>query len=82
MTAVLISMGFVAIPMGSASAAWIQASQDRVTQTSKTLGSIKWIKISGLNEAAFSVIQKLRKQELKISLRFRILLGMTILLGT
>jgi ATP-binding cassette, subfamily C (CFTR/MRP), member 1 len=81
MAAVLFGMTFFAIPMGKTSASWIAASADRVTQTTKTLGSIKWIKISGLNEVAFSTIRKLRTRELEVSLKYRILLGATLLIS-
>ncbi|WYZ37828.1 hypothetical protein EsH8_II_001334 [Colletotrichum jinshuiense] len=76
---VLIATAFCAIPTGKASAEWIKASQDRVSATSKTLGNIKWLKISGLNDAAFSVIRKLRGTELEVSRRFRILLGVSMM---
>ncbi|CCF44599.1 ABC transporter [Colletotrichum higginsianum] len=76
---VLIATAFLAVPTGKASAEWIKASQDRVSTTSKTLGNIKWLKVSGLNDAAFSVIQKLRDTELKVSRRFRILLGVSMM---
>lgn len=65
--------------MGKASAEWIKASQDRVTATSKTLGSIKWLKVSGLNDVAFSVIRQLRSAELVASKRYRVLLSMTMM---
>ncbi|KAI8175262.1 ABC transporter atnG [Colletotrichum sp. SAR 10_66] len=78
--ATIILMGFLAVPTGKASAQWIKASQDRVTTTSKTLGSIKWLKVSGLNDVAFSVIQKLRSTELVVSKRYRVLLGISMML--
>ncbi|KAJ0288366.1 hypothetical protein CBS470a_004951 [Colletotrichum nupharicola] len=53
---------------------------DRVTTTSKTLGSIKWLKVSGLNDVAFSVIQNLRSTELVVSKRYRVLLGISMML--
>ncbi|EQB44229.1 ABC transporter [Colletotrichum gloeosporioides Cg-14] len=78
--ATIILMGFLAVPTGKASAQWIKASQDRVTTTSKTLGSIKWLKVSGLNDVAFSVIQNLRRTELVVSKRYRVLLGISMML--
>ncbi|KAI8221422.1 ABC transporter atnG [Colletotrichum sp. SAR 10_99] len=78
--ATIILMGFLALPTGKASAQWIKASQDRVTTTSKTLGSIKWLKVSGLNDVAFSVIQNLRSTELVVSKRYRVLLGISMML--
>jgi ATP-binding cassette, subfamily C (CFTR/MRP), member 1 len=76
---VLLVTGILAIPTGKAQAAWIKASEERVTTTSKTLGSIKWIKISGLNEKAFSIIQSLRSHELEVSAKFRMLIGVSFM---
>ncbi|EXF80647.1 ABC transporter [Colletotrichum fioriniae PJ7] len=76
---VLLATAFIAVPTGKASAEWIKASQDRVSTTSKTLGNIKWLKISGLNDVAFSVIQRLRTVELEVSKRFRVLLGISMM---
>jgi hypothetical protein len=70
----------MAIPSGTAQALWIAASQSRVTATSKTLGSIKWIKVSGLNDMAFALIRRLRTAELAVSLRFRLLLAGTMVM--
>ncbi|KAK2593028.1 hypothetical protein QQS21_009282 [Conoideocrella luteorostrata] len=78
--AVLVLMSFLAVYIGKAQAAWIQASQDRVTTTSKTLGSIKWLKMSGLNDVAFAMIRKLRAHELKVSEKFRMLTGASLML--
>jgi ATP-binding cassette, subfamily C (CFTR/MRP), member 1 len=76
----MVGTVFVAIPTGKAQALWTKASQDRVTATSKTLGSIKWLRISGLNDMAFSLIRKLRAREMEVSLRFRLLLGISMIL--
>ncbi|KAK2049863.1 ABC transporter [Colletotrichum somersetense] len=79
---VLFATAFFAIPTGKASTEGIKASQDRVSTTSKTLGSIKWLKSSGLSGVAFSVIQKLRVTELDVSRRFRVLLGVSMIIRT
>ena len=76
----MIGIGFIAVPTGNAQAAWNQASQDRVTATSKTLGNIKWLTISGLNEKAFDMIRSLRSRELQVSRRYRVLLGVCLAL--
>lgn len=76
----MIGTVFIAIPTGTRQADWIKASQQRVSSTSKTLGGIKWIKISGLSEVAFIVIKNLRTRELEISERFRWLLGVSMML--
>lgn len=77
---VLVASAFVAVPIGKAQAAWIQASQDRVTTTSKTLASIKPLKISGLSSLAFSAVRDLRATELRVSEKFRKLLAATLIL--
>ena len=64
----------VAVFMGKAQANWIQASQQRVARTAATIGNVKWIKLSGLTDSAFSIIQHLRVRELEMSRRFRVLL--------
>ncbi len=64
----------VAVFMGKAQAKWIQASQERVAKTASTISSIRWIKLSGLTDSAFSIIRLLRIRELELSRRFRVLL--------
>lgn len=78
---VMIGSVFLAIPTGRHQASWIQASQNRVTATSKALGSIKWLRVSGLNDMAFTVIRNLRLHELEVSKRFRIFLGISLILA-
>ena len=70
----------LAAPSGKAQAKWIAASQDRVGQTSKTLGAVKGLKVSGLTEMAFSMVRKLRTRELAISMRYRLLFGVSMIL--
>jgi hypothetical protein len=70
----------LALPSGPAQAAWIQATQVRVTATTKTLGNIKGLKISALTEVAFQILRNLREQELKTSMKFRLLLGGSMVL--
>lgn len=77
----MISTFFLAVPTGKAQAAWIQASQDRVTATSKLLGSIKSLKASGLSNIAFGMIREARTEELKVSRKCRLLLGAALILG-
>lgn len=77
--ATMILGGIVAIPTGKAQAAWIQASQKRVSVTSYILGKMKWIRLSGLNSFAFERIQDLRIGELRTSERYRSLLTLVLL---
>ena len=70
---VIASMG-LAIAIGVSMAAWIQASQDRVTATSKVLRSMKCLKISDLTEISFDMLRNLRITELDVSSKYRHLL--------
>ncbi len=72
----------VAVFMGKAQANWIQASQERVAKTAATIGGIKWIKLSGLTDSAFSIVNSLRAHELQISRKFRVLLVWIVVLCT
>ncbi|KAI6782255.1 Leucinostatins biosynthesis cluster protein H [Emericellopsis cladophorae] len=78
---VMVGTGFLAVPTGTRQALWNQASQERVAATSHTLGSVKWIKISGLTDIAFSALRNLRAHELQVSERFRWLLGGSLVLS-
>ncbi|KZL81674.1 abc transporter [Colletotrichum incanum] len=77
---VLVVVAMISIPIGKSQANWVRASQDRVTTTSKVLGSIKSLKISGLSDFVFSLIRDLRTKELQVSERYRKLLGATLVL--
>ncbi|GAM82536.1 hypothetical protein ANO11243_005180 [Dothideomycetidae sp. 11243] len=76
----LFASMFLAVPTGKAQAAWIQASENRVTATSGILGSMKWLKFSGLTQTVFETMRQLRLTELSVSLKFRKLLGRSLLL--
>lgn len=79
--AAVIASGFLAAPTGSALAVWLLALQQRVVKTAQTLGSIKWIKMSGLGDAAFTTIRDLRTHELKVSLKYRLLVGGSMIIS-
>ncbi|KAL8329941.1 hypothetical protein RB597_005302 [Gaeumannomyces tritici] len=61
-------------------AAWIAASQDRVSATSRTLGGVKWLRASGLNDVAFGMLARLRAVELGVPMRFRVLVGLSLVI--
>ncbi|KAJ0414514.1 P-loop containing nucleoside triphosphate hydrolase protein [Aspergillus carlsbadensis] len=65
----------IAKPMGKSLGDWIQASQQRVTLTSKVLANIKTLRLAGTTAPVFSKIQDLRANELRISRRYRSLLA-------
>jgi ATP-binding cassette, subfamily C (CFTR/MRP), member 1 len=78
--ALTFGASLLAVPSGKSQAAWIKKSEERVSATSKTLGSVKWLKISGLNDIAFQALQKLRVHELQVSRSYRLLLGASLVL--
>ena len=78
---VIIVSGFIAVPAGTSQAAWIESAQQRVASTSYTLGKIQWLRISGFNELAFSKIQKLRDEELRVSRKLRLFTMWILTLG-
>ena len=61
--------------------AWVQAIQVRVSATAKVLGGMKAVKMLGLTNVMASLLQQLRSDEVKISLRFRMLIILRVLLG-
>ncbi|KAL2851369.1 P-loop containing nucleoside triphosphate hydrolase protein [Aspergillus pseudodeflectus] len=72
----MMGCGFmIAKPLGKSLADWIQASQKRVTLTSKVLANIKTLRLAGASRPIFSRIEDLRANELHISERYRSLLG-------
>lgn len=75
---VLVGIGFLGVGVGRAQAEWIKASQDRVSATARTLGGVKWLRASGLNDVAFGMLARLRTVELGVSMRFRILMGLSL----
>ncbi|KAL2000415.1 hypothetical protein VTN02DRAFT_3099 [Thermoascus thermophilus] len=67
--------------MGPRQAEWNAASQKRVARTAAAIDNIKWIKLSGLTEFAFSAVKDLRAEELTVSKRCRKLLSWTVTLS-
>lgn len=79
--AAVIASTFIAAPAGSALAAWLLALQQRIAKTAQTLGSVKWVKMSGLGNIAFTSIRDLWAHELKVSLKYRVLLGSSMMIS-
>ncbi|KAL8369750.1 hypothetical protein RB595_000201 [Gaeumannomyces hyphopodioides] len=77
---VLVAIGFLGVAIGRAQADWIGASQDRVSATARTLGGVKWLRASGLNDVAFDMLARLRTVELGVSMRFRVLMGLSLVI--
>lgn len=62
----------LSIASGNAQGIWLEAVEDRVAVTSKVLGVIKNIKITGLTDVVANNIRKLRSQEVKASFPYRL----------
>ncbi|KAF9879602.1 ABC multidrug transporter [Colletotrichum karsti] len=68
--------------MAPARVAWNQGVQKRVSITSSMLNQIKGIKMMGLTDHFSSIVQKLRATELKLSVKFRVLItGLSVIVG-
>lgn len=75
----MILASVIAVPTGIQQAAWIAASQKRVSTTSYVLSRVKWIRLSGLNSFAFKNLNDLRIRELQLSKKYRVLLTWALL---
>jgi len=66
---------------GPRQGAWNKAVQERVAVTSSILGAVKSVKMAGLSTLMSSKIQMLRKLELDLSKKFRVLTVLINLVG-
>jgi hypothetical protein len=62
----------LAIASGKAQGVWLEAVEERVAVTSKVLGVMKSIKMTGLTQVISNNIRQLRSQEIKASFTFRL----------
>ena len=67
--------------MGPAQKAWMEATQTRIGVTSRMLESMKGVKMLGLTPYTSSLIHRLRKHEIALSLNFRRLMATCITLA-
>ena len=58
---------------GNAQTPWLEAIEDRLAVTAKALGAMKPIKMTGLADIVSSTIRQLRLDEVRASLRWRVL---------
>lgn len=58
---------------GNAQTPWLEAIEHRLAATAKALGSMKAIKMTGLADIVSSTIRQLRWDEIRASLRWRVL---------
>jgi ATP-binding cassette subfamily C (CFTR/MRP) protein 1 len=72
---------FIAKAASPAQKAWMEMIQKRVGLTANVIGNMKHLKISGLTVPVEASIQELRRQELNVGTRFRMVQAWTALLG-
>lgn len=66
---------------GPSRGAWNKAVQERVAVTSSILRTIKGVKMAGLSALLSSELQDLRKRELNLSKKFRLLTCLINMVG-
>ncbi|CAG8888161.1 unnamed protein product [Penicillium egyptiacum] len=71
----------LAVACGKAQGIWLEAVEERVTVTSKVLGVMKSIKMTGLTETISSSLRDLRSAEIHASFPFRLYETLGITLG-
>lgn len=62
----------LAVASGNAQGVWLEAIEERVAVTSKVLGVMKNIKMTGLTDVIANNIRSLRSQEIKSSFLYRL----------
>jgi len=62
----------LAIASGNAQGVWLEAIEERVAVTSKILGVMKSIKMTGLTDVIANNLRHLRSEEIKTSFAFRL----------
>lgn len=62
----------LALASANAQGTWLEAVEERVAVTSKVLGVMKSIKMTGLTDTIASDVRDLRSQEIKASFLFRL----------
>ncbi|KAJ5185124.1 hypothetical protein N7491_007004 [Penicillium cf. griseofulvum] len=72
------------VACGDAQGAWLEALEERVAVTSKVLGVMKNVKMTGLTEIISDSLRNLRSAEIKASFPFRLYetLGVTLAYGS
>ena len=66
---------------GPSRAAWNKAVEQRIAVTSSVLRAMKAIKMAGLSDLMKLKIQDMRKREMKLSKKFRLLNSVTNMIG-
>jgi hypothetical protein len=69
------------VACGTAQGTWLEAVEERVAVTSKALGVMKNIKMTGLTETISRSLRELRDAEIDASFRFRALGVVRVTLG-
>ena len=70
----------LAVSCGEAQGVWLEAVEERVAVTSRVLGVMKSVKMTGLTETISNSLRDLRSAEINSSFRFRLYeaLGVTL----
>jgi hypothetical protein len=71
----------LAVVSGNAQGTWLEAVEERVAVTSKVLGVMKNIKMTGLTETISRSLQDLRAAEIEASFKYRLLGVIRLTLG-
>ncbi|KAI9147656.1 Canalicular multispecific organic anion transporter 2 [Paramyrothecium foliicola] len=73
-TVVCLILGLpVATLSGNAQGPWLEAIRERLTATAKSLSSMKAVKLTGLTNIVSSTVAELRRLEILVARRYRIL---------
>jgi ATP-binding cassette subfamily C (CFTR/MRP) protein 1 len=62
----------LAVASGNAQGSWLEAIEKRIAVTSKMLGAMKGIKMTGLTDSVSVSVTKHRMDEIRASRRFRL----------
>lgn len=63
----------ISIASGKAQGRWLEFVEERVTVTSKVLGVMKNVKMTGLTEVVANILRQLRLDEIGASQRMRVI---------
>ena len=69
------------VACGDAQGLWLEAVEERVAVTSKVLGVMKNVKMTGLTETISASLRNLRSAEIKASFLFRLYETLGVTLG-
>lgn len=77
----MMGIGLTAGRMSAFQIDWNQAIQKRLHVTSNVIALTKEIKLLGVTDVVFRIVQELRRDEVDVSHKFRRLLVVTVVFG-